>query len=115
MLKEKLFVNNLKIITEQDGVIEKEFKKKVINLFNEIKMVKKAFLVRATYDDDVNKSFVLLCLKANSEFQKILLNRISEIFSSMFSENQSLDILLINSEKQEIQLEEVAKPFFIGN
>ncbi len=115
MLKEHSLMGNLKIISEQNGIPETEFKNRMIKVFGESEMVEKAFLVKAVYDNNTDGVFILLCLKVNSGFQKDLLNKIADIFSSMFNKEQFLDILLIGSVKQETQLEKAARPFFMDH
>jgi hypothetical protein len=103
-------VQNMTFLGEQDGQVEREFKRRLLDCFATSTTLHKAYLVRARYDDSSGVS-VVLALDANPGGQVILRDRASKVFREMFNSDDWLDILFPN-EEQERRISAVAKPFY---
>jgi hypothetical protein len=95
---------------EQDGPVEREFKRKLIELEIFQTEVKEAFLVRVRYPGDEREK-VALCLISDTGVKEALVNRIYDVFKSMFNRNEFLDIILLEYTDWP-RIRSVAKPFF---
>jgi len=107
---EKFHVRNMTFLGEQDGPIEREFKRRLLDCFATSTTLHKAYLVRARYDDST-KVNVVLALDANPGGQVVLRDRAYKVFREMFSSEVWLDVLFPN-EEQEQRISVVAKPFY---
>jgi len=96
-------------LQEQSGLVEEDFKKRLIDIFKGNLQLQTAYLCQVRYERESGPS-VALCLRGTTPDQK-LVGRVAEIFSSMFSQQTHLDIIFIDA-SQESQLSEVCRPFY---
>ena len=106
---EQFRVSAPRFIGEQDGPPERELKSRLIELFEQVHGIGKAYLARVAYDDSEAIS-VALCLRAETTHRDIV-EKIGKIFGSMFPSRERLDIIFV-TEKQECDLVRSCKPFF---
>lgn len=95
---------------EQDGAPERELKSRLAQLFAAEQSVSRAYLARVAYGDSPAKS-VTLCLRAKAASDKGVVERVGEIFASMFGRHEHLDTMFI-SDVQEGELAKCCRPFF---
>jgi hypothetical protein len=93
---------------EQDGIPERELKRELCKIFQCDMRIKRGYLARVKYAD--SETAVALCLRALPDHNDFL-NKINNIFASMFGSTQYLDIIFLTV-KQENQLEKVCCPFY---
>ena len=108
--RESVTVQSLRFVGEQDGVPERELKRRLCDLFDEQQIIGRAYLARAIYDtaDETN---VVLCLTVvRGEFES-LNAAIGHVFHGMFRSTEHLDVILL-TEDQEAQLAPVVEPFY---
>lgn len=106
----ELHRSEVRFIAEQDGPIEKDFKRRLIGVFRNNKTVKGAYLAAVDYGDLTTYS-TALCLRSLSSPDKLLVERIGHIFASLFSSKEHLDILFL-SDEQEKSLLRVCRAFY---
>lgn len=102
--------SEVRFIAEQDGPIEQEFQRRLIELFRDYKTVTKAYLAAVHYGTPATFT-VALCLRASSGPDTELVKAIGNVFASIFSAPEHLDILFIDKE-QEIRVTMVCRTFY---
>jgi hypothetical protein len=100
----------VRFIAEQDGAIEQDLKRRLIEIFQNTNTVTKAYLAAVDYGDLTTYS-VALCLRSPSKPDSALVDRIGAVFASLFSSDEHLDILFLNDE-QEKRLQSVCPAFY---
>lgn len=106
---EQFYAQDVMFISEQEGSSESDLKKELTTLFLR-EGVRKAYLVKMSYADSVPAS-VVLCLWSTVGSEKALVEKISEIFASMFARQEHLDIMFLSG-AQEARLSNQCSPFF---
>lgn len=102
-------VGEVKFLAEQDGGIEREFKRMLRPLLD-ASHVQNAYLAHVTYGQE-REPGVAVCLCASAP-EDALVRAIMESFDSMgFGPGQGIDVLYLEVE-QEIELLRVCQPFF---
>ena len=99
----------IRFLGEQDGVPEREFKERVIQLLHANGAVKRGYLARVAYEK-VQSPVVALCLLPR-KVQLELLREIGTVFASMFGQNEHLDMFFIDRHQEKV-LARVCRPFF---
>ncbi len=107
---EEIHVTKATFLGEQDGEVEKEFKRRLLECFATTTTLHRAYLVRATFDDSPAIRIVL-AMEANSGGHVVLRERAYKVFAKMFSSTVSLDILFPDQEQRR-RISAVAKPFY---
>jgi hypothetical protein len=107
---DKMDVSDVLFLGEQDGVPERELKARLIPVLNGTRTVARAYLAKIAYGP-IGSANVALCLRTTTEPDSCLLQALSQVFSSMFSSNEHLDILVLDDEK-EARLSGVCHAFF---
>ena len=107
----KLSINTIKFIAEQDGEAEREFKQKISIFLNNQNSLVRAYLAQIRYKDNSNDFIVALCLKVDKKEAQYFVEEASNIFKKMFGRCEHLDILFLD-EQQELLLREVCCPFY---
>ena len=107
---EVVHVPQVTFLGEQDGEVEKEFKRRLLDCFATSTTLHQAYLVRARYGDSPEVR-VVLALDANPGGHVVLRERACKVFAEMFSSAVSLDILFLTQEQKEI-ISRVGKPFY---
>ena len=95
---------------EQDGPIERELKKRIINSFQPAMRIQAAYLMRVSYGGSAEQK-IALCLKAKPDNPFETATAIGSVFHQMFNPAESLDILFLNPTQEE-EVVAVARPFF---
>jgi hypothetical protein len=103
-------VSQVTLLGEQDGAVEKEFKRRLLDCFATSTTLQEAYLFRARYGDPPEVR-VVLALEANPGGQVVLRERAYKIFAEIFSSTVSLDILFLSQEKKRL-ISRAAKPFY---
>ncbi|MBL8629441.1 MAG: hypothetical protein JNM81_07425 [Rhodospirillaceae bacterium] len=98
---------NVRFIGEQDGLVEIELKAKLRACLERYSIVA-AYLARVAYEDGVIA--VALCIRTGTESEIDLVSDVSKIFASIFSSENSLDVIFLTDE-QELDLKLVCRPF----
>jgi hypothetical protein len=103
---------HISFICEQDGKIEREFKKNLSILLREGNKPLRAYLSQVKYGDSDDQFSVAVCymLEAGAEDLN-LVAKTSKLFQSMFGSHEHLDVVFLNDE-QENCLRQVACPFY---
>jgi len=101
---------NIKFICPQDGKSELEFKQRLLPILLNRKEIQNAYLVQVQYNYSKEKK-IALCIQAQSGYEREIEKSISDIFVSMFNENQCLDIIFLDA-NQEKKIKSICPPFF---
>jgi hypothetical protein len=107
---EKLRVQTIRFIGEQDGPVEKILKAKLIDLFRADEIITKAYLVKVNYSDGANDN-VVLGLRAELGPDEEIVKQASKIFASIFNPKDHLDIIFL-AKSQETELAKVCNSFY---
>ena len=96
---------------EKDGIVERELKAELMQLFDSFGGIEVAYLVLGHYADDPSQH-VFLCLLMKDRLENVaLVKKIDEIFSHMFNSKEHLDVyFLYGPEEREIR--GVCRPFY---
>ena len=98
-------------VGEQDGPSECELKAQLAQVFA-AQNVSRAYLARVEVDYKGSPAqSVALCLRAEADER--LVQKVGEIFASMFGKDVHMDIMFV-SELQEAELAKCCRPFFNG-
>jgi hypothetical protein len=97
-------------ISDQNGPVELELKKKLVPCLSSYQQVFKAFLARVSYGSSP-KQEVALCLVGGDNDAEQILGCVQPIFEQMFRTSESLGIVFLTDEKLK-QISSVAKPFY---
>ena len=106
----KIYAQNIQFLGEQDGQPERLLKKMLIDLFYMDRVIRRAYLVRASLNEK-KEANVVLALRGAFHPNMEIVNKVGEIFGFVFNGKQHLDIMFLSSD-QEAQLIGVCKPFF---
>jgi SseB protein C-terminal domain len=106
-----LRVQRVHFVGEQDGRPERELKGRLAEVLRGQSKVLRAYLARVAHGDR-SPVVVALCIRTRSNPDAALLERLSEVFASMFSRNQHLDILFLD-DVHEATLASCCKPFYV--
>ena len=107
---QRLHVQQTVFLGEQSGEIEEELKRRLIELFQIDQSIVAAYLARVSYKDKLPPS-VTLCLRTQPESQVGVAAQIGNVFGSMFSSKEHMDIIFLDRE-QEFNVSKVCSPFF---
>ncbi len=108
---ERVFVDAVKFIGEQNGPPEKDLKEALKIFFHKDGSIITAYLARVKYDDSEACATIALCLRTQFGPDHGLAEKAGRIFARMFGRNNSLDIIFLSHE-QEIKLAKVCSRFF---
>jgi hypothetical protein len=100
---------HFKILGEQDGIPERELKRRLSMCFFQRQDVQRAYLVRVRYDGGVDE--IALCVLANPDRARDLVTNVATIFGEMFGREEHLEIMLLD-QQCEAAVSEVCAPFF---
>jgi hypothetical protein len=106
---ESLRAGEISFAGEQDGPVENELKSRLLGCFQQHTGINAAYLVRVRYGGEP-KINVALCLAAGDKVRPELVEAVGLEFRKMFNSNQSLDVLFLSPEQQQIAT--AAKPFY---
>jgi hypothetical protein len=106
----ELVVPAVRFLSEQDGEVEREMKKRWTSVLARNSAVDRAYLARVSYDGA--SSGVALCLKHIRENDAALVDALGDCFRQIFNSRERLDIIFIDRD-QEARLSEVCRPFYL--
>ena len=106
---EEVTAPSIEFLGEKTGPVEDELKSKLSQKLKEFPELEKAYLAIIAIDNSKSWS-VALCLKAKNENKEII-ESASEVFYSMFSSDQFLDMLFL-SEDDDVRIQETCQPFY---
>lgn len=107
----KLSINTIKFISEQDGEVEREFKQKISILLKNQNNLIRAYLAQIRYENNSDDFNVALCLKIDKKESQYIVEEAGNVFKGMFGRGEHLDIIILD-EQQELVLREVCCPFY---
>lgn len=107
---QQIVVQDVSFVGEQDGPPERELKKKLTVLFEQLQLVRTAYLARVRYDN-ADPVHVALCVRGQPGQNRMFADRVNQVFSSMFGSHEHLDTLWLTSE-QEVPLKQVCHAFY---
>lgn len=107
---QKFRVQEIRFVGEQDGEPERLIKNKLDFLFRTEAKVSRAYLATANFGERTPTG-VVLAIRVDSGAENNLVNRVAEIFASIFNAREHLDVMFL-SEEQELQLKRVCQPFY---
>jgi len=102
--------NELIFLAEQDGEVERQFKRKLCTVFLKTGKPLRAYLALAQSGQN-DMPHVVLCLRIPGKDDFVLLNQCAEVFKEMFAQSQHLDMAFI-TEQQEQTLRTLCCPFY---
>ena len=97
-------------ICEQDGIPERELKKGLNQVFLNSGKHIRAYLVKIERAYEQSSS-VALCVKTDNNYDEEILKKCGDVFKSIFSKDQCLDILFI-TQAQEQEIRKLCCPFY---
>jgi len=106
----RVYVPKITFIAEQDGSVERTLKARWLPILAAHPEIRRAFLVRATYEGQQNVH-VVLALCSNGLGDVKLLESLRVPYAAVFSRNCPLDIPFVTS-TQESEIEGVCPPFY---
>lgn len=106
----EFWAEQVSFLGEQDGAPEAELKALLSEFFKANGQIELAYLARVSYSK--LEEGIALCLMTKQKNQEQqLMHQIAEIFSSMFSQDEQLDIIFL-SDANAVQIARVCQPFF---
>lgn len=106
--------NNLVFVAEQDGDIEREFKKRLTEVFLNYPYAVRAYLVLTTTTEQPNAYQVMLCLRTNKSDDLDLVQLCADEFKKLFADDQLLDISFLSDDHEKL-LREICCPFYTSD
>lgn len=88
-----------KFITEQCGPFEDQLKERLCSIFERDGNVARAYLLRVIYEGGFDQG-VVLGLSADEKDMASIADRVGEIFASLFSSDECLDVVLLDEESE---------------
>jgi hypothetical protein len=111
----KMFnANTIIFVNEQDGVVEREFKHKIIKLLKNHALPVRAYLAQVRYGVRDTSFNVVLCFATSNGSDNVLLKESTKVFKDMFGQYEHLDILFLDTD-MEHKLRPVCTPFFVSD
>lgn len=104
-------IGRLRFLNEQQGPFENQLKERLCLLFDRVSGVYKAYLLRVNYEGSVDHG-VVLGIRADENKMASISVQIGEVFASLFSTEECLDIVLLDRD-MEINAEIVCRPFYL--
>jgi hypothetical protein len=102
--------DGIKFIVEKTGEPERELERRLEPILKAHKNIRKAYLVVAQYPGSLGPN-VTLCLQSSTGEDSKIVSEAADVFSTMFSNQQALDIYFLEND-DEAELLKVAKPFY---
>lgn len=100
----------IEFLGEQDGVPERELKIALESALADFRDVERAYLARIGFGPN-QRTGIALCLAPPSKQAALIVRRVAEVFSNLFSRDAHLDVIFV-SDEQELDLRRVCTPFF---
>lgn len=101
---------NVTFLIEQDGDIEREFKRRVTAILQRLNIPARAYLARVRYGDEQD-NHVALCIRTDVPNTNEISLACMDIFKSMFSNKDHIDIAFLTHEYEE-KIRQVCCPFY---
>lgn len=108
---ERIYYPEPRFHGEQDGPLERALKGRLAQLFrHDGDFVLRAYLVRTSSGHDEG-AHIVLGLVTRGAADEALVERIGEVFASLFAGNQHLDVVFLDPE-HEAKVKHVCAPFY---
>jgi len=107
---DRMEVQEIHFLGEQDGPVERDLKGKIIGSFQPAMEIQTAYLARVSYGNQLHQH-VALCLRGNGKRSQAAIREIRNAFRQHFKPTESLDILFLTPQ-QEGEIALIAKPFY---
>lgn len=101
----------IEILGEQDGEIERELKRRLIPILKEVAEIKAAYLAIADYRDGSPAS-VVLCLRSDKGDDVVLVSRMARVFAELFNTKEHLDVLFMDAGRERF-VKAVCSSFYV--
>ena len=105
--------NNIYFVCEQDGEVEREFKRSLLVVLSKYNKRVRVYLAQVKYNENDSEFNVALCFMTESGEEEYLLHESVKIFKSMFGTKEHLDVIFLNQE-QELAVRQICCPFFVS-
>jgi hypothetical protein len=105
-----LHVAKVKFLGEQDGPVERTIKAQWSAILSARPEIRRAFLVRASYEGS-NEMHVVLALCSRASADQTLLEALRVPYAAIFHRDCPLDMVFANA-SQESHIEKVCPPFY---
>jgi len=105
-----LRVGTIHFVDEQDGEAERDLKAKLVTLFDQLHLIKIAYLACVQYDNAESVD-VAVCVRGLRGQDRMVAQQVSQVFASIFARDQHVDVVWITPE-QEAALAKVCRPFY---
>jgi len=107
-----LTVPKVRFLNEQVGPIETTLKERLSKFFSSGGLIRRAYLVRVTYEESEKATSVALALRTSTDRDEPgLADTVGATFASIFGSHEHLDILFVR-EDQEMAIREVCSAFY---
>jgi hypothetical protein len=107
-----LTIGTPRFLGEQDGPVERDLKARWLPILSATPQVRRAFLVRASYDGQSTQN-VVLALSYSGEPDSSLMEALRVPFAAVFNREAHLDMVFVSA-AQEAQIERVCPPFYMA-
>lgn len=111
--REPFLTGEIHFLAEQDGPFERILKEKLVTFFERDRSIIRAYLVRADLKQ-FGEVAVVLGLRTHFGIDVGVVDKIGQVFASIFRDTQRLEILFLQQES-ESRVAEVCCPFFVAS
>lgn len=107
---QKMRIDELQVIGEQDGPPERVLKSRLIEIIRQYYEILAAYLVKVDYGKSVPQG-VALCLLSEADANEQIVSQIAEVYANVFTSDVHMDIVFLRP-NQESQLSSYSKSFY---
>jgi hypothetical protein len=107
---ERMTVQGVYFLGEQDGPSEQELKNKLGILFGQLRLVNIAYLAVVRYGEAVSPN-VALCVRGQPGQNRMFAERVGRVFAAIFGSHEHLDVIWLTPD-QETSLAKVCRHFY---
>lgn len=107
---QEITVPQVRFQCEQDGTPERLLKARLADVFRCERKVLRAYLARADFGSK-GEECVVLAVRSYFGPDREIVNEVAAMFASVFGTQEHLDIMFL-TDRQEVELVRVCKPFF---
>lgn len=107
---QRINVQTVNFIGEQDGPPERELKTELTALFGQMRFVRTAYLARIRYGE-AGTVQVALCVRGQPGQYRMFAERVGRVFGPMFGTHEHLDVIWLTPEEESV-LAKICHPFY---
>jgi SseB protein C-terminal domain len=100
-------------LSEQRGPLEDQLKERLCSMFARVGGVASAYLITVAYEGGFDRG-VVLGVATDEKTMNLLVPQIGDVFKSLFSADECLDIVLLNKDS-ESRAAAVCSPFYMNH